>query len=140
MDKAVVWFIRMSLIYFFVATILGIGMISSADWVAYYRNVHVHFNLLGWMSMMIYGVGYHILPKFSGRFIYSPRIMNIQFWFSNLGLLGMGLGWVLIGRGISPEHSENLLLSASIASAIGAGLFVFNMGMTVKPVAKPASA
>lgn len=140
MDKAVVWFIRMSLIYFFVATILGLGMLSSADWVAYYRTVHVHFNLLGWMSMMIYGVGYHILPKFSGRFIYSPKIMNVQFWFSNLGLVGMGMGWVLIGRGIAPEPAGSLLLVSSVASAIGAGLFVFNLGMTVKPAERPAAA
>jgi len=139
MDRAVVWFIRMSLVYFLLATVLGIGMVHSDAWVAYYRDVHVHFNLLGWMSMMIYGVGYHILPKFSGRFIYSPRIMNVQFWFSNLGLIGMGLGWALMGRGIAQEAARGLLLAGSLASAVGAALFVFNMAMTIKPVEKPAA-
>jgi len=91
------------------------------------------------MSMMIYGVGYHILPKFSGRFIYSPPIMNLQFWVSNLGLIGMGLGWTMMGREVAPEAGNTLLLISGIASLAGAALFVFNMGMTVQPVPKPGS-
>lgn len=137
MDRAVVWFIRMSLFYFLLASVLGMGMVSSSAWVAYYRPLHVHFNLLGWMSMMIFGVGYHILPKFSGKYIYSTKIMNAQFWVSNAGLLGMGLGWSMMGRGFSPDAGRSLLLASSVASLAGAGMFVFNMAMTIQEVKKP---
>jgi len=140
MDKSVVWYIRMSLTYFLVASVLGLGMIISPDWVTYYRDVHVHFNLLGWMSMMIYGVGYHILPKFSGKYIYSTTVMNVQFWFSNLGLIGMGVGWTMIGREISLDAARNLLLAGSVASLIGVAMFVFNIAMTVQEVKKPSAA
>lgn len=140
MDKAVVWYIRMSLMYFALSGIIGIGMILIPEWRAYYRQIHVHFNLLGWMSMMIYGVGYHILPKFSGKYIYSIPIMNNQFWFSNLGLIGMGIGWVMMARQITPEASRVILVVSSIASLIGMVMFVFNIGMTVQAVQKPAPA
>jgi hypothetical protein len=43
-------------------------------------------------------VGYHILPKFSGRHIYSPSLMKIQFWFANAGLIGMAISWSFIMR------------------------------------------
>jgi len=93
---------------------------------------------------MIYGVGYHILPKFSGRYIYSVAIQNIQFWFSSLGLLGMGVGWSMIGKDLAPETGQTVLLISAIATLVGVAMFAFNIGMTVAeakkvPPIKPAS-
>jgi len=136
MDKYVVWYIRMSLIFFVVANILGIGMAVAPEWRVYYKSTHVHFNLLGWMSMMIYGVGYHILPKFSGRYVYSVAIQNIQFWFSTLGLIGMGLGWTMIGRDTQPAMGQTLLVLSSLVTLTGVAMFSFNIGMTVQEAKK----
>jgi len=143
MDRYVVWYIRMSLIFFVLANIFGIGMVIEPEWRVHYRATHVHFNLLGWMSMMIYGVGYHILPKFSGRYIYSVAVQNIQFWFSTLGLLGMGTGWSMIGRDMAPGTGQSILLISSLATLVGVAMFAFNIGMTVAeakkvPPVKPA--
>ncbi len=138
METTVVWYIRMSLTYFFVAALLGLTMIIHPESIFYYRNVHVHFNLLGWMSMMIYGVGYHVLPKFSGKLIYSPALMKIQFWFANLGLIGMAVGWTMIGRDIAAETANGLLLVSAITVLTGIGMFAFNIGMTVAPIKRPA--
>ncbi len=138
MEKTVVWYIRMSLTYFFVAALLGLIMIIHPESIFYYRNVHVHFNLLGWMSMMIYGVGYHVLPKFSGKLIYSPALMKIQFWFANLGLIGMAVGWTMIGRDIAAEGARGLLLVSAVTVLAGIGMFAFNIGKTVTPIKKPA--
>ncbi len=138
MEKIVVWYIRMSLVYFFVGALLGLSMIAHPDSIFYYRNVHVHFNLLGWMSMMIYGVGYHVLPKFSGRLIYSPVLMKVQFWFANLGLIGMAVGWTMIGRDIAAEGARSLLLVSAVIVLAGIGMFAFNIGKTVTPVKRPA--
>ncbi len=87
---------------------------------------------------MIYGVGYHVLPKFSGKLIYSPALMKIQFWFANLGLIGMALGWTMIGRDIAAEAAKGLLLVSAITVLTGIGMFAFNIGMTVAPIKRPA--
>jgi cbb3-type cytochrome oxidase subunit 1 len=36
--------------------------------------------LMGFLSMMIFGVGYHLLPVFAGTDLYSFRLAKIQFW------------------------------------------------------------
>jgi cbb3-type cytochrome oxidase subunit 1 len=84
--------------------------------------------------MMIYGVGYHILPKFSGTVIYSTRIMVLQFWAANIGLVGMAIFWPMHILGTSPAVAgPSLMISASL-SFIAALLFAFNILKTIKPV------
>src|SRR3990167_8687940 len=84
-------FIRASLIYFFIAAVIGVIMVAMKSYPAQLLFTHVHLNLLGWMSMMIYGVGYHILPRFSGTPLAYPKIGTLQFYLANKrGFLGGG--------------------------------------------------
>ncbi len=98
----------------------------------YFVTVHAHLNLLGFMSMMIYGVGYHILPKFSGRHIYSPGIMKVQFWLANAGLIGMAVSWPFTIGEASPF--EYLLMLSAFMTLISVVLFSINILKTVKSV------
>ena len=82
-------FVRASLVYFFIAAILGTIMIFMKSYPAQLLFTHVHLNLLGWMSMMIFGVGYHILPRFSGTPLAYPKLGNLQFYIANIGLVGI---------------------------------------------------
>ena len=79
MDRYTKGFVVASLVYFFLAAVLGIWMggTDAAGWV---RFAHVHFNLLGFMSMMIYGVGYFILPRFNGRTLRWPSWVPVHFY------------------------------------------------------------
>jgi cbb3-type cytochrome oxidase subunit 1 len=133
MDKIVVWYLRMSVIYFIAGALIGIVMILSPGETGLYVSSHTHLNLLGFMSMMIYGVGYHILPKFSGRNIYSPMIMNVQFWIGNAGLIGMVAGWLFFA-GSTSNLTRPVLVISSLLSLISVVLFAFNMLKTVKAV------
>ena len=130
MESVVVWYLRMSLFYFLTGSAIGFGMLIWPSEAGYYIPVHVHMNLLGFMSMMIYGVGYHILPKFSGNFIYSPKIMHVQFWFANAGLIGMSASWPFV-RGDVPFF-ENILIVSAALSIIAVILFAFNLLKTIK--------
>ncbi|HDH34142.1 MAG TPA: hypothetical protein ENG88_01655 [Nitrospirae bacterium] len=130
MERVIVWYLRMSVIYFVLGVVIGFTLLLWPDEALYYIPVHVHLNLLGFMSMMIYGVGYHILPKFSGAFIHSPRIMNIQFWVANAGLIGMAISWPFMLRG----ESEIPLIVFSFMTVVAAVLFAYNMLKTIKPV------
>jgi len=131
MESVIVWYLRMSVIYFVAGVLTGFVMLLWPGESGYYLPSHVHLNLLGFMSMMIYGVGYHILPKFSGRHIYSPKIMNIQFWSANAGLIGMAFFWPFREDASS---FETALLASAFLSVIAAVLFAFNMLKTVKSV------
>lgn len=133
MEPVIVWYLRMSVVYFVVGAFIGFAMLLWPAESGYYVPVHVHLNLLGFMSMMIYGVGYHILPKFSGRHIYSPLIMKIQFWLSNAGLVGMSVSWPFVIGG-EASLSETVLVLSAVLSMISVVLFAFNILKTIKAV------
>ncbi len=133
MERTVVWYLRMSLGYFIAGAIIGFSVLLWPTEAGYYISAHVHLNLLGFMSMMIYGVGYHILPKFSGQHIYSPMIMKVQFWLSNAGLIGMAVSWPFVARG-SEGTAETILILTSAMSLLAIILFAFNILKTVKAV------
>src|SRR4030067_3317488 len=88
MDRHTKAFVVAALVYFLLAAVLGAWMGSAmpAGWV---RVAHVHFNLLGFMSMMIYGAGYFILPRFNGRILRWPSWVPVHFYLANIGLIGM---------------------------------------------------
>ena len=116
-------FLRASLVYFLIAAILGTVMISMKSYPAQLLFTHVHLNLLGWMSMMIFGVGFHILPRFTGRPLAYPRIGNLQFYLANIGLVGL-----VCFRPIHP-----LVEIFAGIEVIAIGLFVVNMWVSTIP-------
>ena len=114
-------FVRASLAYFFIAAIIGTIMIFMKSYPAQLLFTHVHLNLLGWMSMMIFGVGYHILPRFSGTPLAYPKLGNLQFYIANIGLVGL-----VCFRPIHPV--AEIFASLQVVSV---GLFVFNIWMSL---------
>ena len=134
MEPVIVWYLRMSVFYFVAGALIGVAMLIWPEEAGYYITVHAHLNLLGFMSMMIYGVGYHILPKFSGRNIYSPLIVNLQFWFANSGLIGIALSWPFVIRGMDSSLPNNILIVSAFLSLASVILFAFNMLKTIKAV------
>ena len=133
MELTIVWYLRMSLIYFVAGAVIGLSMLVWPSEAGLYTPVHTHLNLLGFMSMMIYGVGYHILPKFSGQIMYSPAMMKIQFWVANAGLIGMAVSWPFTMGGDSSFAGTVLVISAilTLASVV---LFAINILKTIKAV------
>ncbi len=129
MSKVTVWFIKCAMVYLVIAMLMGIYMTISGP-VYPMRPIHTHFNLLGWMSMMIYGVGYHILPRFSGTPLWSDRLAMVQLWTANIGLIGMALGWIIMGTG---NGGITVLHIFALVEGVSVVLFVLNMFMTIKP-------
>jgi len=133
MSKITVAFIRAAMVYFVLAMLLGIHM--SRTGAAYpSMPIHVHFNLLGWMSMMIYGVAYHILPRFSGQPLWSEKLSKWHFYLANIGLIGMTFGWFFIG---SAGGGGYILYISSLIEGLSIVFFAVNMFKTVK-AAPPA--
>ncbi|MCB1549863.1 MAG: hypothetical protein KDJ41_18835 [Hyphomicrobiaceae bacterium] len=57
-------------------------------------RTHVHLMMLGFVGQMIFGIGLHALPRFSGYSLYSERLADAQFLFINAGILAMAAGWL----------------------------------------------
>jgi hybrid cluster-associated redox disulfide protein len=83
----------------------------------------VHFNLLGFMAMMIYGVGYFVLPRFNARELRWPLLVPLHFWASNVGLVGLVATY--------PEMPSTGFAAFGALSAASVLLFAVNIGATV---------
>jgi len=91
LTTALLWFVAANLVGLF----LGVGFLPHT-----WRPAHAHMHLLGFVSLMIYGVAYHALPRFRGVVFRRPGIALLQVGLANLGLLGMALAW---GLGLGAE-------------------------------------
>ena len=136
MDIFVRRFIIMSIVYLGISSLVGIAMLGSEKAMAL-KFVHSHLNMLGWVSMMIYGVGYHILPKFMGRAMHSKTLGEIQFWMANIGLVAMLLFYTV--NVYSPSGVLVMVtVAAGVLETVSIFLFFYNMLMTLMtPVPQP---
>ena len=89
MDATTRAFIYASLLYLALGALLGLGVGVAPETFLAWRFVHVHLLLLGFMAMMVYGVGYFILPRFNVTTLRWPHLLPVHFWTANLGLLGI---------------------------------------------------
>lgn len=82
MPRVSVWFFFVAVIYALIGMIWGEYMAMTHDHSLF--PAHAHLNLLGWVSMAIYGTFYAL-----ARDRVSMRLAWVQFAVSNLGLLAM---------------------------------------------------
>jgi cbb3-type cytochrome oxidase subunit 1 len=135
MDRFVKGFIVMSIVYLGIAAVLGIVMLGNQNGMAM-KFVHSHLNMLGWVSMMIYGVGYHILPRFMGRPLYSNKIGEAQFYLANISLMAMLVFYTLNIYNPSSMYRMLTVVSGAV-QAITIFLFFYNMLMTLLTKVEP---
>src|SRR3990170_2870955 len=91
MTPSVTKFIRSAIIYLVIGSTMGVLMAVFPPWGPPLRTAHAHINLLGWISMMIFGVGYHVLPRFRGKQLHSEGIATAQLILVNIGLVGFAI-------------------------------------------------
>ena len=73
-----IW-LRLAVLYFVVAALLGILMGMVGDHTLF--PVHAHLNLLGWVSMAIFGLIYRQYPEMAAN-----KLARIHFWLYNISL------------------------------------------------------
>jgi cbb3-type cytochrome oxidase subunit 1 len=127
MDWFVRYFIKSALVYLG----LGVGMglwLGAAPAAIIYRPAHAHLNLLGFTSMLIFGVAYHVIPRFTGHPLHSRRMAEVHWWASNTGLVTLTLGFIFLPW--RPEARAAVILGGTLA-ALGAYLFIYNLWRTL---------
>ena len=131
MSPIIRYFTVASLLYLVIGTGLGLIMAVYPQSIGYMLLAHVHFLLLGFIAMMIYSVGYHVLPRFSGFNLYSEFLVTVQFYLTNIGLTGMALTWIISNDVISGFYPVLILSLFASMEFIGICIFVFNNIMTL---------
>jgi cbb3-type cytochrome oxidase subunit 1 len=126
-------FLKASLAWLGLGVALGVAMAVWPAWTAY-RAAHMHMNLLGFVAMMIFGVAYHVIPRFTGHALYSRRLAELHWWFANVGLALFAGGLIArmhwVGGGL-------VMLVGGVLSALSAYFFIYNLWRTIdgQPVA-----
>lgn len=123
------WFIAASLAYALAGGLLGLAWLAHPGaFTPYALRAHAHLMLVGFLGMMVFGVGLHVLPRFTGRALFSERIADAQFWLANLGLLALVSGWLAGLRAMACAGGAALWLAFA--------LFALNVTATVRPWAR----
>lgn len=139
MEPYVSRFLRASLLWLVIGTSLGAAMAIQPRWVVY-RPAHLHALLLGFVMMMIAGVGYHVIPRFAMAALHSPRLARVHLVIANAGLLLMVCGF--IGRPNGLPGAPMLLAAGGLLSLGGAWLLAWNLWRTLNravPIPVPTS-
>lgn len=112
-------FLKIAVVYFVVAVILGLTMGMVDDF--RFASVHAHLNLLGWVSMALFGLIYHFYPKAA-----VTRLAKTHFWLHNIGLPIMqgSLFYMLLADN---ESIVVVTIVASVAVVVGIILYAINL-------------
>jgi hypothetical protein len=110
----------------------GIVMAASGDHSA--MPAHAHLNLLGWVSLFLFGIFYHLHPGLDRS---RTAITQVSVWIAATVILTIGVGLVHVGHGIGdPVAAVGSL--AVLADMLLFGWLVVRRGRAEK--AEPASA
>lgn len=133
MSKSALGFVLAGMFYLMAGIILGVIMVVAPDKTKLV-SIHTHLNVVGFVIFTIFGVGYHILPRFRGRPLYSEGLAWQQFWVANIGMIGF-----LVTLGLSKYVSTDLkIVEAAFGAllALSIFLFIYNMARTLVPPIK----
>lgn len=127
MDWFIKAFIRASLLWFAGGIILGVAITIHPAWVIY-RPAHAHMNVVGFLTMLVFGVGYQLLPRLFGHPLSSQRLAIAHLFLANLGLGGLVLGFLV--RPHAGTTGQWLATVGGTLFAAGAALWVWNLWRT----------
>jgi hypothetical protein len=116
-------FIRIAVIYLVIGAALGLGMGISQKFTLI--PVHAHVLLLGWASLALAGVVYHLYPMAA-----STRLARIHFWLHNLGLPAFMIALALLLTGM--EAALPVVAAAAVVVLLGLILFATNFLLTAR--------
>jgi len=130
MDWFVTAFLKASLAWLGAGVSLGVAMAVHPAW-AVYRTAHLHMNLLGFVAMMIFGVAYHVIPRFAGHPLHSRRLAVIHWWLANGGLTMLVAGFVILPHTTFGTPARVVVATGGLLSAGAAYAFIYNLWRTI---------
>ena len=131
MSKLSLRCVRAAFLFLMLGIALGSSFALERSLGAQLRPLHTELNLWGWLTLLIYGFGYHMLPRFLGRAIPSRQFADVQSWLAIVGSALASVAWL----GLVYDLAGARLLAgvASLAQAAAALLFVWRIGSLLLP-------
>jgi len=120
-------FIRASLLWFAAGIVLGVAIAVHPPWVIY-RPAHAHMSVVGFLTMLVFGVGYQLLPRLFGHPLHSRALAVAHLYLANIGLGGLVLGF--LARPHGGFDSRWITAPGGVLFALGALLWVWNLWKT----------
>ena len=115
--------LRIAVVYLFIGALMGLAMGITQKFVL--APVHAHLLLLGWASLALAGIVYHLYPPAS-----ATRLARLHFWLHNLGLPVFMIGLALLLTGT--EAGGPITGTGATVVLIGLALFTTNVMLNVK--------
>lgn len=108
------WFFASGVVYVTLGMFFGIWMSASQDHTL--AGAHAHLNLVGWVTMALFGVFYHLVPSAA-----ASRLAKVHFAVATVGVWFMvpGIALAIMGQ------SELPVIIGSFATAASMLLFLY---------------
>jgi Cbb3-type cytochrome oxidase, subunit 1 len=96
---------------------LGLGIFMGASHDHTFRTVHAHINLVGWVSLFLFGLFYSLMGTA------SVRLAKIHYGLATIGLVlfAIGLPGIVLGH----PWGEPVTIVASLATVLSMALFTY---------------
>lgn len=116
--------IKIAVVYFLIGISLGLYMSFTHDFIL--STVHVHINLLGWVSLVLAGILYLLFPHLT-----LTSAAKAHFWLHNLGLPVMMISIALAIKEISSVFFLIATLGG-VVTVLGVFCFGYNVLKNLK--------
>ncbi|WP_066068217.1 cytochrome-c oxidase [Neobacillus soli] len=116
-------FIKISVVYFVIGVCIGMYMSMAHNYTL--TPVHVHINLLGWMSLAVAGLVYVAFPSAA-----QTTLAKVHFWLHNIALPIMMIGLAFLVTGT--ESAEPAVAVGGTLMVLGIIIFAINVLKNVK--------
>jgi hypothetical protein len=112
---------------------IGLGAWFALDRAAgaWLRPLHAGLNLWGWVTLLIYGMAYHMLPRFTGQPLRRPGLAVVQSWLAIGGVALVALGWVAVVGAV--PGAQAVLVAGGALQVLAALLFALLIGELLGP-------
>jgi len=115
-------FLRIAAVYFVIAIALGLYMGMTEQFTQV--PVHAHLNLLGWVSMALFGLIYHAYPA-AGQ----TKLATWHFWIHNLSVpVFMAALFLMLAGNAAMGPVVGIVATVTL---IGIVLFAVNLWRTI---------
>lgn len=115
--------IKLAVVYLVIGMTLGIGMGMTHNFL--FRSVHAHVNLLGWASLALAALVFHVFPETA-----RTRLAAVWFWTYNISLpLGIGaVALVMAGH----KWAEPALIAGQLGIWVAGLMFAINVFLALR--------
>ncbi len=113
------WFFGSAVVYVTCGMLFGLWMSGSHDHTL--ASAHAHLNLVGWVTMGLFGVYYHLVPAAA-----ASQLAKVHFALATVAVWLMFPGIILAVRG----QTELLAILGSFAALLSMLLFLFTVVRT----------